>query len=81
MLKIKEDYQHLFFFDPGFDCVIEVGTACKEDKLFIDPDSPWSKPFKYGDYIHMKVKNNFPELAKQNHNESSQPVSLSVYNS
>jgi len=55
-----------FFFDPGFDCVIEPGCASKDDNTFIDNDSPWSKEFKYGDYIHMKVKNNFPELSRMN---------------
>jgi len=49
-----------FFFDPGFDCVITpIGGAPFPE------NSVWNKPFKYGDYIHNKVLNNFPELAKQ----------------
>jgi len=49
-----------FFFDPCFDCVIQ--PTPKENAT---ENQPWSKPFPYGDYIHNKVLNNFPELAEQ----------------
>jgi len=49
-----------FFFDPCFNCIIEPVST--ENELFVKKDSPWSKPFKYGDYYHMKMKNNFPDL-------------------
>jgi len=59
-----------FFFDPGFDCVIEPASSFDGDNnLFVDANSPWSKPFRYGDYIHMKVMNNFPELSKSNNDQ------------
>jgi len=48
-----------FFFDPSFDCIIEP------PQVETDSSSPWTKPFKYGSYIHNKVLRNFPELAKQ----------------
>jgi len=50
-----------FFFDPCFDCIIEP-VVTGENELFVKKDSPWSKPFKYGDYYHYKMKNNFPDL-------------------
>eukprot|EP01125_Pyxidicula_operculata_P020996 TRINITY_DN7912_c0_g1_i1.p1 TRINITY_DN7912_c0_g1~~TRINITY_DN7912_c0_g1_i1.p1 ORF type:complete len:334 (-),score=83.91 TRINITY_DN7912_c0_g1_i1:9-1010(-) len=49
-----------FFFDPGFECIINPFNPES-----LPEGSPWRKPFRYGDYIHNKVLNNFPELAKQ----------------
>jgi len=49
-----------FFFDPPFDCIIHP-----EINEQTDLNSPWAKPFPYGQYIHNKVLHNFPELAEQ----------------
>jgi len=49
-----------FFFDPGFESII---TPLGNGQFA--SDSPWNKPFRYGDYIHNKVLRNFPDLAVQ----------------